>query len=91
MTSHDTIRAALEVAGNPAAAEYRIEYSLQRSEEDGGGFTEIGFGSSGAWGTLDAACHMLTSAVTNYCWETEGGQPDPDEIRRLDALDGGEQ
>ena len=71
-------------------AEYRIEYSLQRAEEDYGEFTEIGFGSSGDWGTLGAACHMLTSAVTNYGWETEGGHPDPDEIRKLDALGGGD-
>lgn len=69
-------------------AEYRIEYSIQRCEEDfGDEFTEIGFGSSGDWGSLSEACHMLTSAVTNYDWETEGGHPDPDEIRKLDALD----
>ena len=30
---------------------------------------------------------MLTSGVVNYDWETEGGHPDPDEIRKLDALD----
>ena len=68
-------------------AEYRIEYSLQRAEDDDGEFTEIGFGSSGGWGSLDEACHMLTSGVVNYDWETEGGHPDPDEIRKLDAVD----
>ena len=72
-------------------AEYRIEYSLQRAEEDDGEFTEIGFGSSGSWGSLNEACHMLTSAVTNYGWETTAEHPDPDDIRKLDDANGDEE
>lgn len=62
-------------------ASYRIEYSIQRAESDEGDFEEVGFGSSGGWSTPAEAAHMLSSAVQNYGWETEKGQPDPDEIK----------
>jgi len=58
--------------------EYRIEYQVQRSI-DGGEFGEIGFGSSGGWGDIDQAMHMASSAVHNREWETEHGQPSPEE------------
>ena len=60
--------------------EYRIEYAVQRrlpGEED---FTEIGFGSSSGANDLDAAVYAIESDVCNGHWETEPGQPDPDEI-----------
>ena len=62
------------------SAEYRIEFTITRRLDDEDDFTEIGFGSSGAWDTLDACTHMVDSAVTNGEWETEPGQPDPAEI-----------
>ena len=62
------------------SAEYRIEYALQRREEGDDDFTEIGFGSSGEWGSLNQCAHRLDSAVSNGEWETEPGQPDPDTI-----------
>lgn len=58
--------------------EYRIEYQVQRSI-DGGEFEEIGFGSSGGWGDVGQAMHMASSAVQNREWETEHGQPSPEE------------
>lgn len=59
-------------------SEYRIEFSIQRrdGEDD---FTEIGFGSSGAWSDLDQAAHMVESAIVNREWETLPGMPDPEE------------
>lgn len=61
--------------------EYRIDFSIQRREEDEEDFTEIGFGSSGAWDDLAACTHMIDSGVSNWEWETEPGQPDPGEVR----------
>lgn len=59
--------------------EYRIEYQIQRSI-DGGEFDEIGFGSSGGCSDVDQAAHMVSSAVQNREWETEPGQPEPEEV-----------
>ena len=61
-------------------AEYRIEFTITRRLDDEDDFTEIGFGSSGAWDQLAACTHMVDSAVTNGEWETEPGQPDPAEV-----------
>ena len=61
--------------------EYRIEYQIQRSA-DGEDFEEIGFGSSGEWSDVDQAMHMAASAVQNREWETEQGQPEPEEVDR---------
>ncbi len=57
--------------------EYRLEFTITRRLPDEDDFTEIGFGSSGAWGDLGMCCHMVESAVTNNEWETEPGMPDP--------------
>lgn len=60
---------------------YRIEYTIQRKlpgEED---FTDVGFGSSGGWASIDAASHMVSSAIDNQDWETEPGMPPAKEIR----------
>ena len=59
--------------------EYRIEFQIQRATADGEDFEEIGFGSSGAWDTIDQAVYSLESSVCNGIWETEKGQPDPDD------------
>lgn len=58
-------------------AEFRIEYTIQRSDEDGGEFQDIGFGSSGGWNSIDAALYAVESAVQNREWETERDMPDP--------------
>lgn len=61
--------------------EYRIEYTIQRRDTAGDeDFEDIGFGSSGAWDTVDQAEHMLGSDIQNRCWETEPGMPDPSEV-----------
>ena len=62
-------------------AEYRIEFTIQPRDSNGGDFEDIGFGSSGAWGDLDTAAHMVNSAVQNREWETGPGMPDPTEAR----------
>jgi hypothetical protein len=56
--------------------EYRIDFSVQR-RTDGGDWEEVGFGSSGAWGGVDQAAHMVNSAVQNREWETTDGMPEP--------------
>lgn len=58
--------------------EYRIEYSIQRSVT-GGEFEEVGFGSSSAWNSIDAALHDMSSAIQNREWETMNSQPDPED------------
>lgn len=60
--------------------EYRIEFSIQRRRGDEDDFTEIGFGSSGAWHDLDACTHWIDSGVTHGEWETSPGMPNPDDV-----------
>lgn len=62
--------------------EFRIEFTIQRRQDgaDDDDFTEIGFGSSGAWSTVDQAGHMLLSAVQNREWETTEGMPEPTDV-----------
>lgn len=60
--------------------EYRIEFQIQRRLPGEDDFTEIGFGSSGAWGDIDSAEHCMGSGIQNREWETEPGQPDPEEV-----------
>lgn len=59
--------------------EFRIEFQIQRADDDGE-FEEIGFGSSGAWSDVDQAMHIASSAVQNREWETLPGQPDPSAV-----------
>lgn len=61
-------------------AEYRIEFSVQRRLPGNADFTEVGFGSSGAWDTVDQASHMAASGIENREWEIEPGMPDPEEV-----------
>jgi hypothetical protein len=60
--------------------DYRIEFQIQRREPGDEDFVEIGFGSTGAWGSIRQASHILGSMVDNNEWETEAGQPDPDSV-----------
>lgn len=60
--------------------EYRIEYQIQRRSPDDDDFVEIGFGSSGAWGDLDACTRWIASGVDHGEWETEPHHPDPDDV-----------
>lgn len=60
--------------------EYRIEFSVQRRRDGEGDFSEIGFGSSGAWSGVDPALYAVQSQVQNRQWETESGMPDPREV-----------
>lgn len=61
------------------AAEFRIEYTIQRCDDGGDEFYDIGFGSSGGWSNIDAALYAVGSDVQNRLWETEGDMPDPDD------------
>ena len=69
------------------SAEYRIEFAIQRRLPGEDDFTEIGFGSSGAWRDLAACTHSIDSGVTNGEWETEGDMPDPADVMH-DLRDG---
>jgi hypothetical protein len=60
-----------------AEPEYRIDYTITRRTDGEEDFTEVGFGSSGAWSSVDQAAHMLESAVANREWETTEGMPEP--------------
>jgi hypothetical protein len=58
--------------------DYRIEFSVQRCDDNGSGdFTEIGFGSSGTWSDVEQAAHIVESMVVHREWETGPGMPDP--------------
>lgn len=63
---------------------YRIEYSVQRRLPGDDDFTEIGFGSSGEWSSVDQAGHMVESALQNREWEHLSDQPDPREVDQRD-------
>lgn len=64
------------------AAEFRIEYTIQRCDDESGEFYEIGFGSSGGWNGIDAALYAVDSDIQNRSWETEGDMPDPDDAEQ---------
>jgi len=57
--------------------EYQIEYSIQRKRSEDDDFEEVGFGSSGAYDTLDTAAHMVITGIQRREWETTGTMPDP--------------
>jgi hypothetical protein len=61
-------------------ASYRIEFSVQRCDDDSEEYTEIGFGSSGTWDDVDAAEHAMGSVVQNRQWETSGDMPEPESV-----------
>lgn len=69
-------------AESDARAEYRIEFSITRRLPGEDDFTEIGFGSSGAWSSVDQAEHMMGSAISSREWETGPGMPDPSGVDR---------
>jgi hypothetical protein len=56
---------------------YRIEFSIQRCDNGENDFREIGFGSSGACGTVDSAAYEVETIVQNRIWETGEGMPEP--------------
>lgn len=59
--------------------DYRIDFSVQRRDDGEDDFTEIGFGSSAAHGTVNAAAYDVESIMQNRMWETQPGMPDPEE------------
>lgn len=63
-----------------STAEFRIEFSIQRADDEKAAFDEIGFGSSGAWSTVDAAMHAAATDVEHRVWETTDGMPDPSKV-----------
>jgi len=72
-------------------ANYRIEYVIQRADDDSDEFVEIGFGSSATWSDVDAALYAIDSDIQNRAWETESGQPDPSEVDEPSDSETGEQ
>lgn len=58
-------------------SEYRVDFSITRRQGGEDDFTEVGFGSSGGWSTVDQAAHIAQSMVENREWETSAGMPDP--------------
>jgi hypothetical protein len=66
----------------PETTEYRIEYSIQRCDDESGDFVEIGFGSSGTWVDVDGASHAIGTDIEHRQWETRPGMPDPEEVDR---------
>lgn len=59
--------------------EYRIDFTIER-RRPGEDFTEVRYGSSGAWSSIDQAAHIVQSAVQNGEWETTAGMPDQAEL-----------
>jgi hypothetical protein len=62
--------------------EYRIEFQVQRREPGADDFTEVGFGSSGGWHSVDQASHIAESMIEHREWETTADQPDPETVGR---------
>lgn len=65
------------------ADQYRIDYTITRRRPGEDDFAEIGFGSSGAWDSVDFCAHMVNAAVTHNEWETTAGMPDPDDLEGI--------
>ena len=65
--------------------EYRIDFTIMRRQDGDEDFTEIGFGSSGAWANIDAASYAMESDIQNRIWETSEGMPDPDSLAGEDG------
>jgi hypothetical protein len=65
----------------PDQTEYRINYTITRRQPGAEDVTEIGFGSSTGDRDIDGALYEVQSDVQNFQWETEPGQPDPEQIR----------
>jgi hypothetical protein len=63
-----------------SAAEFRIEFVITRCDVGEDDFTEIGFGSSGAWSDVDQCAHIVHSMIQNRQWETEPDMPAPSEV-----------
>jgi len=61
--------------------DFRITFSIQRQRPQDDDFVEVGFGSSGCWDDVDSALHDLESIIQRGEWETEPGQPAPDELK----------
>jgi hypothetical protein len=60
---------------------FRITYSIERRQTgEKGDFVEIGFGSTGAHSTVDAALYQAQTDIQNRQWETSDGMPEPDEV-----------
>lgn len=60
---------------------YRIDFSIQRREENDEDYTEIGFGgSTGQW-SIDAALYAVESIIQRREWESSEGMPDPEEVK----------
>jgi hypothetical protein len=64
----------------PKGAEYRVDFTITRRLPGEDDFTEIGFGSSGAWDSLDDANHTSESFISSREWETTADMPDPTEV-----------
>jgi hypothetical protein len=64
------------------ADEYRIEFTVQRRRDGEEDFSDIGFGSSGTWSSVDHCAYMIETDVQHRQWETEPGMPDPDGVDR---------
>jgi hypothetical protein len=62
------------------AVEYRIDYTILRRQPGEADFTDVGFGTSNSWSSIDQAMHIVHSDVQNRLWETEDGMPDPSEL-----------
>ena len=60
--------------------DYRIDFTITRRKPGEDDFTEIGFGSSGAWSSPEHAAEMLAGDVQNGRWETSDRMPDPDSV-----------
>lgn len=60
------------------STQFRIDYVITRRQDGDDDFTEIGFGSSGAWNDINQCAYTVESAVQNRGWEIEPGMPDPE-------------
>lgn len=70
----------------PIKREYRIEYTIQATDANDD-WVDVGFGSSSAWSSIDAALYAVQSEIQNQGWETEDGMPDPDSYRNREGTE----
>lgn len=54
--------------------QYRVEYTIVRSDDGFATEDEVGFGSSGSWASVEACAHIVMSDLQNGTWETAGAK-----------------
>ncbi|WP_205327645.1 hypothetical protein [Glycomyces sp. YM15] len=57
-------------------SEYRIVFQIEQRHPGEYDFTEVGFGSSTTWDSIEDALHDVDAIVQNQLWESPPDHPE---------------